>query len=393
MAGQLGVEVRHLAQQFNQSQTEYQVIPIYKGDYTESLTSFAAAFRAKRPPNMIQVFEVGSSVMRFPTGVVKPIDVLMHEQGIHMSKDAFFPAVLNRYSDNGQLMALPFNVSIPVMFYNASLLAKFGVSRASFPTTWDELELLAKRLHDAGLDCVYTSAYPAWILIESYLALNGLSSNHDSAALYHNKHLQTHLERMRRWQKKHYFEYGGHIDDSTVLFTSERCPLFSQSSGGYASLTELVPFHVAMAPMPLDTQVGPIRHNNVIGGAAIWVVAGQSPVLERGVARFLAFITQPEIQRKWYERTGYLPLENNTHLSTEANQLSVLDIAALDLTNEADGPQVSQAEPQNQIRTINDQMLEAIFSGMMSTEDAMNKTKVRVHHAIQRFFKNTHTSL
>ena len=169
--------------------------------------------------------------------------------------------------------------------------------------------------------------------------------------------------------------------------------MFSQSSGGYASLTELVPFHVAMAPMPLDTQVGPIRHNNVIGGAAIWVVAGQSPVLERGVARFLAFITQPEIQRKWYERTGYLPLENNTHLSTEANQLSVLDIAALDLTNEADGPQVSQAEPQNQIRTINDQMLEAIFSGMMSTEDAMNKTKVRVHHAIQRFFKNTHTSL
>lgn len=94
-----------------------------------------------------------------------------------------------------------------------------------------------------------------------------------------------------------------------------------------------------------------------------------------------------------YERTGYLPLENNTSLSSEANPFSVLDIAALDLTNEAQGSQVPQAEPQNQIRTINDQMLEAIFSGMMSTEDAMNKTRIRVHHAIQRFFKNTNTSL
>ena len=50
MAGQLGEEVNNLANKFNQSQQKYSINPLYKGDYNESLTSFAVAFRAQKPP-------------------------------------------------------------------------------------------------------------------------------------------------------------------------------------------------------------------------------------------------------------------------------------------------------------------------------------------------------
>ncbi|MDP1614272.1 MAG: extracellular solute-binding protein, partial [Methylococcales bacterium] len=187
MAGQLGEEVARLTQQFNNSQTEYRVKPIYKGDYAESLTSFAAAFRAKHPPQLIQVFEVGTSVMRSPAGIVKPVDVLMAEQGMSLPKTQFFSAVLDRYSDKGVLLAMPFNISVPVLFYNADALAKLGVSSQSFPRTWDALEVLAKRLHDAGFSCAYTTAYPGWILIESYLALHGQRMIKGDVVIGHNE--------------------------------------------------------------------------------------------------------------------------------------------------------------------------------------------------------------
>lgn len=387
MAGQLGVEVNQLIQQFNQTQKEYEVVPVYKGDYIESLTSFAAAFRAKNPPNMIQVFEVGTSVMRFPRGVVKLVDVLLREQGVVLPEDYFPAAVRETYSDHGQLMAFPFNVSIPVIFYNADLLAKFGVTAQTFPKTWEALESLVRRLHQAGIACGYTSAYPTWVLIESYLALHGLAVNGESSEIYHNKHLIAHIKRVRRWQQMHYFEYGGHGDDPTVLFTSERCSMLSQSSGAYAGLSELVPFHLGIAPMPLDLAASSVRHHNVVGGAAIWVVAGQSPTVERGIAQFLAFLALPKVQQAWFEHTGYLPLN---HLqSNNQNKNAILDIAAVDLIGGVEDMQTLQQVPKNQIRTINDQMLEAIFSGMLSTEEALHETKVRVQDVLTRFINNT----
>ncbi len=389
MAGQLGEEVGRLTQQFNRSQTDYRIIPTYKGDYAESLTSFAAAFRAKHPPQLIQVFEVGTSVMRSPAGIIKPVDVLMREQGMAIAKSQFFPAVLDSYSDNGVLLAMPFNISVPVLFYDADVLAPFGVSSKSFPRTWDSLESLAKSLHDAGFACTYTTAYPAWILMESYLALHGLTMMEGDSVIY-NKHMVAYIDRMRHWQKKHYFEYGGRGDDATVLFTSGRCPIFSQSSGAYAGLSALVSFRLGVAPIPIDVSASASRHNNVVGGAALWVVAGQSPEIERGIAQFLVFLAQPEIQQLWYEHTGYLPLETQFNPSQNKYPHSILGIAAFDLDNDKEEPHhLLQQRPQNQIRAINDQMLEAIFSGMMSTKDAMNNAVLRANHVLTRFKKNT----
>lgn len=378
MSGQLGEAIGDLTRAFNERQDQYVVKSIYKGDYTELLTSFAAAFRAHQPPNIIQVFEVGTSAMLFPSGIIKPIESLMREQGMPLSIASGFPAVYQHYRQAGLLMAMPLNVSIPVLFYNADALASIGVGSRAFPKTWDGFERLLTRLKAAGFSCGYTTAYPTWILIESYQAIQGLTSASEKAPLV------SHLKRMRRWQQAHYFEYGGRVDDATVLFTSGRCPVFSQSSGAYVGLSELVPFHLGVAPMPLDTEVSSNRHSNVVGGAAIWAVANQSHSSERGIAQFLTFIAEPSSQKVFYERTGYFPLTSQEHLPHQ----EILDIAALDLKNAGNHSTELMPIPSNQIRTIHDQMLEAIFSGLMGVDEAMDKASLRIDHAIDRFRKN-----
>ncbi|WP_081778113.1 extracellular solute-binding protein, partial [Legionella lansingensis] len=392
LAGHLGAEIRQLVATFNSRQNEYIIKLVYKGEYTEAITSFAAAFRAKKAPAIMQIFEVGTTIMLYPQGIIKPVDDLMKEQGLALPEDSFLPALRSFYSQNNRLVAMPFNTSIPVIYYNADILAKVGYHQETFPRTWQEMEVLAEKLKQAGFLCTYTTAYPAWVQIESFSAIHGLPmiDPQRAVATYNNKAIVKHLERLKSWQKKHYFEYGGRTSDATVLFTSGRCALFSQSSGAYNSLSELVKFKVGVASLPLDTSVTSVRHNNVAGGAALWAVAGQSPEIYRGIALFFAYLAQAQTQQSWHQHTGYLPLgiTGDYALLGRESRHPILRLARSDLGQPQAANTKHHAGPQNLIRAINDEALEAIFAGMKTPRQAIDEAVTRANYTLLRFARN-----
>ena len=63
MGGALGKKVNEIADNFNASQSEYEIKPVFKGTYAETMTGAIAAFRAKEQPAIVQVFEVGTATM------------------------------------------------------------------------------------------------------------------------------------------------------------------------------------------------------------------------------------------------------------------------------------------------------------------------------------------
>lgn len=393
MAGHLGDEVRLLTDDFNKSQNTYVIKPVYKGDYIETLTSFAAAFRAHQPPSMVQVFEVGTAIMLSPEGVIKPVDALMKEQGISLPEEDFIQSVRQFYSRNGQLMAMPFNLSAPVLYYNLDILEQVGYNNSNFPKTWAGMERLAEKIKQAGYQCTYTTAYPGWILFESYLAIHGLpmTDTNPVRAVFDTPQLAQHLERLKRWHNLHYFRYGGRVDDATILFTSSVCPLFSQSSGAYNSLSALVSFRLGVASMPLDTQASKVRHANVAGGAALWAVAGQNSAQYKGIAQFFRFIATPAIQQRWHEHTGYLPLGLKGRYAgiVEQSNHPALLLARSDLEDNLQAKPINHSGPQNQIRGINDEVLEAMFAGLLSSKEALQEAVERSNHILWRFSRNT----
>lgn len=393
LAGHLGDEVRLLADDFNHSQNEFIIKPVYKGNYIETLTSFAASFRAHQAPAIVQIFEVGTAIMLSPEGIIKPVDVLMEEQGMSLPKDDFIQSVREFYSRDGNLMAMPFNLSAPVLYYNLDILAKVGYSKANFPSTWAEMEVLAEKIKKAGYKCTYTTAYPGWVLFESYLAIHNLplTQANPNRAIFDTPQLLNHFQRLKRWHELHYFRYGGRVDDATIFFTSGVCPLFSQSSGAYNSLSALVPFKLGVASMPLDTEVSSVRHANVAGGAALWAVGGQSKEHYKGIAQFFVFIARPETQKRWHEHTGYLPLGLKgiyADIVQSSNHPS-LRLAQGDLEDNLHSKPFKHLGPQNQIRGINDEVLEAMFAGLISSKEALQQAIIRSNHVLLRFSRNT----
>jgi sn-glycerol 3-phosphate transport system substrate-binding protein len=76
MTAVLGERVNEIAAKFNASQSDYVVKAVHKGSYAETLTAAVAAYRAKQPPHIVQVYEVGTQTM-LSSGAVYPVYQLM----------------------------------------------------------------------------------------------------------------------------------------------------------------------------------------------------------------------------------------------------------------------------------------------------------------------------
>src|SRR6478752_2221568 len=57
MSGELGKQLEKLAADFNASQSDYRIVPTYKGNYTETVTSAIFAFRSRSQPVPVQCLD------------------------------------------------------------------------------------------------------------------------------------------------------------------------------------------------------------------------------------------------------------------------------------------------------------------------------------------------
>src|SRR3569833_2195264 len=161
-----------LANDFNAAQSDYKVIPTYKGNYADTMNAGIAAFRAGNAPHIMQVFEVGTATMMAATGAVKPVYKLMAETGEKFDPKAYLPAITGYYSTSkGEMLSFPFNSSSTVMWYNKDAFKKAGLDSNAPPKTWPEVFEAAKKLKASGhTTCGFSNAWVTWVNVEQLSA-------------------------------------------------------------------------------------------------------------------------------------------------------------------------------------------------------------------------------
>ena len=63
MSGELGRQLEKLASNFNATQASYRIVPVYKGNYSETVNAAIFAFRSRSQPAIVQVSEVATATM------------------------------------------------------------------------------------------------------------------------------------------------------------------------------------------------------------------------------------------------------------------------------------------------------------------------------------------
>ena len=316
MTGGNNQVVVQLAEDFNKSQSEYKVVPTYKGGYADTMNAGIAAFRAGNAPHILQVFEVGTATMMAAKGAVKPVYQLMKETGEKFDPNAYLPAITGYYSTSkGEMLSFPFNSSSTVMWVNLDALKKANI--AEVPKTWPEVFEDAKKLKAAGYNtCGFSNAWVTWVNLEQLSAWHNvpLSSKANGldgfdTVLEFNGPLQVkHLEKLIELQKDKTYDYSGRTNTGEGRFTSGECPIFLTSSGFFGNVKSQAKFNWTNAPMPYYPDVKGAPQNSIIGGASLWVMGGKKPEEYKGVAKFLAFLSDTERQVYIHKASGYLPI-------------------------------------------------------------------------------------
>ena len=404
MEGELGKEVESLAQRFNQTHPDYQITPVFKGNYEQSLAAGIAAFRTGNAPAILQVYEVGTATM-MASKAIKPVYEVFSDAGIKFDESQFVPTVSGYYTDakSGHLLSQPFNSSTPVLYYNKDAFKKAGLDPEQPPKTWQELADFTAKLKAAGMKCGYASGWQGWIQIENFSAWHGLpvatennGFNGTNAVLEFNKPEQVkHIAMLQELNKKGDFTYFGRKDESTEKFYNGDCAITTASSGSLADIRHYAKFNYGVGMMPYDADAKGAPQNAIIGGASLWVMQGKDQETYKGVAEFLDFLAKPENAAEWHQKTGYLPITKAAYDLTREqgfyDKNPGADIATRQMLNKPplDYTKGLRLGNMPQIRTVVDEELESVWTNKKTPQQALDAAVERGNQLLRRFEQST----
>ena len=397
MTGANAEVVDKIAKDFNASQSDYEVVPVFKGTYPETLNAGIAAFRAGQAPDIIQVFDVGTGVMMAAEGAIRPVAEVLEGAGLKFDKSQYLPGIVAYYSKpDGTMLSFPYNSSSPILYYNKDVFEKAGLDVNNPPKTWGEVFEAAKKIKTSGAAaCGYTSTWLTWIHLENFAAWNNISygTNENglaggdvelkiNAPLYVN-----HFQSIADLAKDGTFKYGGRTSEAKQLFLAGECGILTESSGGLGDIVKSG-MNYGIGQLPYDEDgAGP--QNTTPGGASLWVMAGKSDEQYKGVAAFFNYLSQTDVQQFLHEQSGYLPVTLAAYEATKGSdfyeknpgrETPILQMMGKAPTENSKGVRLANLP---QVRDIQNEEFEKMLAGQQTAQQALDAAVQRGNAAIK----------
>mgnify|MGYP001027096734 FL=1 len=403
MTGANNEVVETLSKEFNESQSDYKVTPVFKGTYPETLNAGIAAFRASQAPHIIQVFDVGTGVMMGAEGVVKPVADVLSMGSTKFDKSQYLPGIVAYYSKpDGTMLSFPYNSSSPILYYNKDSFEKAGLDAENPPKTWPEVFEAAKKIKASGASaCGLTSTWLTWIGLENFSAWNNLQygtqenglASVDVELTFNSDPFVRHFQNFADLAKDDTFRYGGRTSEAKQLFLSGECAIMTESSGGLGDVLKSgLNYGLGQLPYYPDLEGAP--QNTIPGGASLWVFDGKSDEEYKGVAAFFEFLSQTEIQQRLHQVSGYLPVTLAAYEATKASgfydenpgrEIPIQQMMGKEPTANSKGVRLVNLP---QVRDIENEEFEKMLAGDQDAKQALDNAVERGNAAIQQAIGN-----
>jgi sn-glycerol 3-phosphate transport system substrate-binding protein len=300
--------LERLVRRFNDRASSTPLRAVFQGDYYEGLAKLRTALAAGAAPALSHV--IGEVVPYLAeVGVLETLD------GYPGARELGIVKALGQSGswDTGgarPLVALPFNRSTPIAYFNRE---HFAAARLRPPGTWDELRQTARELtlregrevRRYGFGCPISWWF--WVALTaqaggSLVEPSRRVSLGDEAGVDALRFWQTLVHTdgtMRPPPGRDYNAWEATNQD----FLAGRVSMIWTSTAFLRYLEENARFPVGAAPLP-----GHVRRAVPTGGT-FWIVPKQAALPDKQVAwDFLRFMHEPQQVIDWATATGYLPV-------------------------------------------------------------------------------------
>jgi sn-glycerol 3-phosphate transport system substrate-binding protein len=404
MGGDIGgIAIPQMANDFNASQSQCFVEPIYQGSYDDALNKLRAGLQTADTPAVMQLFDIGTRLM-VDLEVITPVQDFIDRENYDVSD--LEPNVLAYYTVNGRQASMPFNSSTPMLYYNKDMFQAAGLDPENPPRTfeevWEAARLLTQR--DASGNATVTglsmSIY-GWFF-EQLLAVSGgeyvnNGNGRDSLATeatFNSPEGVAVLE----WWKGMYDEglmgnYGRANADVRTAFYAEQTAMFVDSTAVLRGAMNTVgdKFEIGTAYLPRPNEAAFDNSGTIIGGGSLWIISSRPQAEQDCAWEFIKFQASPEQQAYWHTMSGYFPIRTTAYevpLAQEWREEFPQFKTAVDQLHLAPNNRVTQGGLIGVFPTARQTIegaIEEVLAGVATPQQALDNAAQTVTDAIEEY--------
>jgi sn-glycerol 3-phosphate transport system substrate-binding protein len=380
-----------LIDRFNASQSEVRVRLLFQGTPIELNAKVVNSLRSGGLPALVETNE-GDSQTMIDSGAVTPLQKFIDAEGYDLSD--FDQKVVDYYTWDGKLCAMPLGIIVPMLFYNKILFREAGLDPDAPPQTLDDVRAYSEKLlKEDGAGNVVRSGIALdlqpWYLYVALGEHGDLVVNNNNGrdarpteALFNNA------------TGKAFFRWWDEMVDSGLAFNVGRNPsgadaLMAVASGRAAmaiSISSALRSAISVVEAGLEgVELGVGPFPGVAGGSgkppifsrAVLIMNQRSEAEQQAAWKLARWLAEPEQQAELFAGTGFLPVRLSAYqmdASREVLQKYPLYQVPVDLsvgvpsTPEKLGPRVG---PSARVGEIVAQALEAMVVGGKDPDQAL----------------------
>jgi len=311
MGGPLGEVLNSMIDEFNAEHPSWFIKSESMGSYDALKQKLLASIVAHNQPDMAQSYEAWISTL---LGGDALVDLGELDPSFKNELDDFFPVFIKDSIYDGRLMSLPFNKSVPIIYYNKDLFRRAGLDPEEPPQTWEEFARVARQLTrdlngDGKPDLWGFEFTDHATLFECLLIQNGgeLFDRESRTMLFNSPEgveaLQYLVDLVRKDRAADFYLAGY---QHQVDFAAEKVAMIVASCVSRTFMAKQLKFDWGLAPLLRKKQQGAMVYGTNI------IIFSRSSLEKQHVAwEFIKWFTNPINAARWSLNTGYVPVRKS----------------------------------------------------------------------------------
>lgn len=374
---------------YNATQSNWTIVPEYKGSYDDLYKANLAAINAGQPVPLSVAYE-NQVADYYSSNLVVPWDDYINNAQYGLTADAkndFFPAFLElgKFSQFGnKFLTFPFTKSLELMWYNADLLQKAGFDKP--PATWDDFAQQAQKVTGSGVvGWEFTSdasRFATWIFSRhaDLLSADGKTITLNTPEALASLELLVTLAKANAVKTPTGFGAETDFEQQKTAFYQD-----SSSARSYmlSALQQAGKDFNWTAEMPPVGKAGQDPASDLYGGNVC--LFKTSADAQRGAWEFMKYFSDTKQTAQWALGTGYMPLRQSAAQTTEYKQFLAQNprngvaINGLKYKDNKGEPKVAAWQ---QIRDIIQSMMQQVIAGTAQPKDALATADKKANDAM-----------
>lgn len=303
------------ARHYEQRTASVRLEPLKLGDYSVLAEKALASVAAGTPPN-VSVLGQRHGITQLADGnALVEIDALLTRQ----ERADFYPQFIEKFTYNGKLRALPFQSSVPVLFWNMELFGAAALNSDRPPETWDEHLEVGRKLvrRDAAGETAqwgYVLSSYAWYFYALVWQNGGPVVDKQGQPRFQE---QPGVEAAQWWQDwVHKYRIApSKRPNATAAFRNGQAGMMQSSQQARPGLDRVAGLSYGIAFLPKRKQYAVSIGGNAVG--IFRAVGSDRAAAEQASWRFVNWLTGTDMGARIVVETGYLPLRRSTTQTEE----------------------------------------------------------------------------